>query len=65
MGTQNKTPGSTTQDKRHSGMAGEQAHRNPQPARGPKGKDAGNVPRSDDDVAGDSTQGSRGSSDRK
>ena len=59
MGTQNQTPGSQPQDKRHSGKAGEQGQRNPQAGQPSKGKDAGNVPRSDDDVASGSGQGSR------
>jgi len=39
-------------------MASEHGHRDPKPARAPKAKDAGNVPRSDDDVADESNQGS-------
>jgi hypothetical protein len=59
MGTPNQTPGSQPQDKRHSGMAGEQAPRKSQTGQSPKSKDAGNVPRSDDDVAGESNRDSR------
>ena len=59
MGTQNQTPTSQTPDKHHSGMAGEQAQRDPRANPGSKGKDAGNVPHSDDDVAGETPQGSR------
>ena len=58
MGTQNQTPGSQPQEKRPSGMASEHGHRDPKPGRDPKAKDAGNVPRSDDDVADESNQGS-------
>lgn len=48
MGTQNQ-PGGQTDDKQ----------RDPNMKQPPKAKEAGNVPRSDDDVADESSQGTR------
>lgn len=52
MGTQQQTPNSQTPQR-------QDAQRDPKSKRTEKDKDAGNVPHSDDDVAGETTQGTR------
>ena len=60
MGTQTQNPGSQTQQpNRPAGGQDEQRDRENDPRRTAKGKDAGNVPRSDDDVADEENQGTR------
>jgi hypothetical protein len=63
MGTQNQTPNSKTQQpgKRQPGTPGGDKQPDPRSGskRATKGKDAGNVPRSDDDMAGEADQGTR------
>ena len=60
MGTQNQTPNSR---ERQPGAGqpkpGQDTQPDPRRGRGTKAKDAGNVPRSDDDVAGEGSEGTR------
>jgi hypothetical protein len=60
MGTQNQTPDQSQQPgTRQPGGQSDDQQRDPQSKRTTKAKDAGNVPRSDDDVADEANQGTR------
>jgi hypothetical protein len=61
MGTQSQTPNSQTQQPKRPGSADqdERQDRQAETQRTAKGKDAGNVPRSEDDVTEESDEGTR------
>lgn len=61
MGTQNQTPNAQGRPPgaRQPAKPGQDASRDAKPGRGTQAKDAGNVPRSDDDVGSDQDQGTR------